>query len=57
MKETFPALLEVLKDGGLSPAVAAVRPLREIRDAQEEFLAKTHVGSMVLIPPDLEAEH
>ncbi|MEO0718775.1 MAG: zinc-binding dehydrogenase [Pseudomonadota bacterium] len=52
--ETFPRLIEVLNAGALRPAVAATRPLSEIREAQTEFLGKTHVGSMVLIPPQLE---
>ncbi len=53
LQETFPALIQMLLDGGLRPAVAAVRPLSEIREAQQDFLTKTHVGSMVLIPPDI----
>ena len=51
LPKTFPALVEVLQAGGLSPAVARTWPLCEVRTAQEAFLAKTHVGSMVLIPP------
>lgn len=52
--ETFPRLVEILKAGGLRPAVAAMRPLAEIREAQSAFLKKTHVGSMVLVPPQPE---
>lgn len=55
LQETFPALIAVLNDGGLSPAVAGTRPLSEIRAAQEAFLQKKHVGSMVLIPPQESA--
>ena len=51
LQETFPCLIEILHEGGLNPVVAATRPLSEIAAAQEEFLQKTHVGSMVLIPP------
>ena len=51
LQETFPRLIEILCQGGLIPAVAATRPLAEIRIAQEAFLDKNHVGSMVLIPP------
>ena len=54
LQDTFPALLEILLEGGLSPAVASMRPLSEIKAAQGAFLEKTHVGSMVLIPPDVE---
>ncbi len=50
---TFPALLEVLGQGGLKPAVAGVYPLAEIQAAQEAFLQKNHIGSFVLIPPPL----
>lgn len=51
LQETFPRLIEVVEAGGINPAVAAVRPLGEIRAAQEAFLGKNHVGSMVLVPP------
>ena len=51
LQETFPRLIEILHEGGLKPAVAATRPLSDIAAAQEAFLQKHHVGSMVLIPP------
>ncbi len=51
LQETFPRLIEILHGGGLTPAVADTRALSEIIDAQEAFLQKHHVGSMVLIPP------
>ncbi|MCB4457305.1 zinc-binding dehydrogenase [Leisingera sp. McT4-56] len=51
LQETFPRLIEILHAGGLKPAVAATRSLCEIAAAQEAFLQKHHVGSMVLIPP------
>ena len=50
-QDTFPTLIRYLEEGGLDPAVEATRPLHEIREAQEAFLAKRHVGSLVLIPP------
>lgn len=50
---TFEALLAVLADGGLNPAIAGTYPLAEIQAAQKAFLRKTHVGSFVLIPPPL----
>lgn len=49
--DTFPALLQILAEGGLQPAIAGRFPLHEIQAAQEAFLAKAHVGSFVLIPP------
>ncbi len=51
LKETFPALIGILLDGGLEPAVYNEWPLSDIRRAQEAFLSRTHVGSMVLVPP------
>ena len=51
LPKTFPSLIQILLDGGLQPAVASIRPLSEIHTAQQEFLARKHVGSMVLIPP------
>ncbi len=51
LPETFPRLVDILLEGGLKPAVAATYPLRDIRTAQQAFLEKNHVGSMVLIPP------
>jgi len=49
--DTFPALMEVVRAGALNPPIAGIRPLGEIAAAQEAFLAKSHVGSFVLIPP------
>ncbi len=50
-QDTFPTLIRALEAGGITPAVAAVRPLSEIREAQTAFLEKHHVGSLVLTPP------
>lgn len=52
--ETFPRLVEILHDGGLEPAIAATFPLSDMAAAQEAFLKKAHVGSLVLIPPEAE---
>lgn len=49
--DTFPALMRVVEDGGVNPIAAAVYPLSDIREAQTAFLKKTHVGSLVLVPP------
>lgn len=51
LPEAFPALIKDLEAGGLTPAVAREWPLETIRAAQEAFMAKGHVGSMVQIPP------
>lgn len=53
-RDTFPTLIEALQAGALHPAVAKVYPLREIHDAQQDFLQKKHVGSFVLEPPPIE---
>ena len=37
--------------GEIRPPVAATYPLAEIVRAQQDFLAKRHVGKLVLIPP------
>ncbi|MCP5084111.1 MAG: zinc-binding dehydrogenase [Alphaproteobacteria bacterium] len=50
-RDTFPALMQILAEGGLKPAVASVRPLSEIHEAQTAFLEKSHVGSLILVPP------
>lgn len=54
--ETFRRLLDLVIAGRVTPVADSVRPLAEIRAAQEAFLAKTHVGSLVLLPPPLTGE-
>lgn len=54
LQETIPTLVEHLRDGAIKPVVAETRPLADIASAQEAFLAKRHVGNMVLIPPGSE---
>ena len=50
-RDTFPKLIEALRAGVLKPVVARVYPLADIRDAQQDFMQKRHVGSFVLEPP------
>jgi NADPH:quinone reductase-like Zn-dependent oxidoreductase len=50
-RDTFPMLMRVLAAGGITPIVHQRWPLDAIVDAQQAFLAKRHVGSMVLILP------
>ena len=40
----IPTLMRALEEGAIKPAVAATRPLAEIREAQTAFLEKHHVG-------------
>ena len=46
----FTRLLQYVERGELVPPVAAVYPLSRIIEAQEAFLAKRHVGKIVLLP-------
>ena len=47
----LPNLIGYIERGEIRPLVAGTWPLAEIARAQEEFLAKKHVGKLVLIPP------
>ncbi|MEM9709328.1 MAG: alcohol dehydrogenase family protein [Pseudomonadota bacterium] len=46
----FPNLISYVEKNEIRPLLAGVFPLSEIAAAQREFLAKTHVGKMVLVP-------
>lgn len=48
----FPNLISYIEAGEIRPLVAKTFPLARIADAQREFIAKKHVGKLVLIPPD-----
>jgi len=47
----FPNLISYIERGEIRPLLAKVFPLAEIAEAQKEFLKKTHVGNLVLLPP------
>ena len=47
----FRDLVGYVERGEIRPPVAATYPLAEIVRAQQDFLAKRHVGKLVLIPP------
>ena len=47
----FKNLIRYIERGEIQPLVARTFPLSEIVGAQKEFLAKKHVGKLVLIPP------
>lgn len=47
----FDNLVSAIESGGIRPVVARTYPLREIVQAQEDFLGKSHTGKLVLIPP------
>ena len=46
--EVFPNLIDHIEQGRISPLVAETYPLEKIADAQTAFLAKNHVGKIVL---------
>jgi len=49
---TFPNLIGYIERGEIKPLVAATYPLAEIATAQRVFQEKTHVGKIVLLPPE-----
>ena len=49
--EVFRNLIRYIEKGEIKPLVSKTYPLEKIKQAQEEFLAKKHVGKLVLIPP------
>ncbi len=52
--EVFENLVSYIQAGRIRPVVARTYPLSEIVQAQKDFLAKGHVGKLVLIPPSDE---
>jgi len=53
--DIFPSLIRYVEQGEIRPIVARTYPLSEIHQAQKDFLAKKHVGKLVLIPPAIRA--
>ncbi|MEO9875211.1 MAG: alcohol dehydrogenase family protein [Anderseniella sp.] len=51
--EVFANLINYIEAGEIHPVVAKTYPLRNIAQAQEDFLAKKHTGKLVLIPPGI----
>ncbi len=49
----FAALVGHINRGEVKPLVAATYPLAEISRAQEDFAKKSHVGKLVLVPPEI----
>ncbi|MDX1609076.1 MAG: alcohol dehydrogenase family protein [Halofilum sp. (in: g-proteobacteria)] len=47
----FQGLIQHIEQGRIRPVVSQTYPLRDIVQAQEDFLAKRHTGKLVLIPP------
>ena len=53
--EVFANLVSYIEAGEIRPVVAKTYPLRDIVQAQEDFLAKRHTGKLVLIPPEVSS--
>ncbi|MDX1521819.1 MAG: alcohol dehydrogenase family protein [Anaerolineae bacterium] len=49
--DIFPALLRYIEAQEIRPLLAKAYPLAEITQAQQDFLDKTFVGKLVLVPP------
>ena len=47
----FSNLVSYVERGEIKPLLEATYPLKDIARAQKQFLKKTHVGKVVLIPP------
>ena len=52
--EVFKNLVGYIERNEIKPAVAATYPLKDIVQAQKDFLAKQFTGKLVLIPPALK---
>ena len=53
--EVFENLIGYVERNEIRPVVSATYPLSEIVRAQQDFLAKKHIGKLVLLPPPIEA--
>ena len=51
-KEVFRNLIKYIEDNKIKPLVAKSYPLKEIKQAQLDFLSKKFTGKLVLVPPD-----
>lgn len=52
--EVFENLVEYIERREIRPVVSRTYPLKEIAQAQAEFLAKKYPGKLMLIPPTLD---
>ena len=46
----FARLVSYIEKGEIKPLLAATYPLSELHDAQRAFIAKSHIGNIVVIP-------
>ena len=47
----FEKIIRYIENGEIKPVVAQSYPLKDIAQAQQDFLAKKHTGKLVLVPP------
>lgn len=50
-KPVFPNLIGYIERGEIKPLVAKSFELKDIANAQQEFMKKNHFGNFVLVPP------
>lgn len=50
--EVFPNLIGIIERGEIRPVVAKTYELKNIVEAQQDFLTKKFTGKLVLVPPD-----
>ncbi|WP_375281744.1 alcohol dehydrogenase family protein [Pseudooctadecabacter sp.] len=48
--EVMPNLIRYIERGEIKPALAAIYPLDQLREAQAAFIAKEHTGNIVVVP-------
>ena len=48
--DVMPELVRLIETGDVKPALAANYPLSELHKAQDAFVAKTHMGNIVVVP-------
>jgi NADPH:quinone reductase-like Zn-dependent oxidoreductase len=53
--EVFENLIGYVERNEIRPVVAKTYPLKDIKQAQLDFLSKSHAGKLVLIPPATDA--
>ncbi|WP_293574116.1 alcohol dehydrogenase family protein [Phaeobacter sp.] len=53
VEEVFANLVRYIEAGEVKPRVSQTYPLSEIAQAQTDFLAKSHTGKLVLLPPEV----
>ena len=51
--DIFPSLVQYIEAKEISPLLAHTYPLSQLREAQEAFLQKRHVGKLVIVPDAL----